>query len=193
MGMGGFSADEGAQLTSILGSLQRHWMAVETCLKIDLTIPAMTLVFVQIDSLAWLTVPKSRRGNKARFLAWVETWLEPESQPNYSSVELYSARNALVHSMSSESNLFENRTERRAMYYRHFVSPAVIQDTLQGRQNELFAINCDEFFSEVKCASVRCLGSADTDDGMRRRLLSRAHSYYFAPLIDPVRSDDPSG
>jgi hypothetical protein len=92
-------------------ALQELEIAIDLCFQERLITPTLALLYSGIDTMAWLGVPDNREdvtGND--FTRWADHYLLPDSGLACTSLDLYSSRCGIVHSMTAES-----RTIRREM------------------------------------------------------------------------------
>ena len=74
----------------------------------DALLAALAMVFVGIDTMAWLSLPLGQTSvRRDDFCSWVDTYLKTDaSQPyHYVGIDVYAARCALLHSYGSLSDL----------------------------------------------------------------------------------------
>ncbi len=100
----------------VLGALSEHWRAVEYCLEKRWLLPTLTLTYSMIDAMSWLAAPASPQSVQDRFVAWVEKWLLVRGEFDVSALDLYAARCAIVHTMTSDSNLSGKGKAKRVLY-----------------------------------------------------------------------------
>lgn len=71
-------------------------------------VAALAMLFVGIDTMAWLSLPLGKRSVKRDdFCSWVDSYLKADAdQPyQYVGIDLYAARCAMLHSYGSLSDL----------------------------------------------------------------------------------------
>lgn len=74
----------------------------------DALMASLAMIFVGIDAMAWLSLPKDRNSVKGDdFCNWVDTYFksDPEESYQYAGIDLYAARCAMLHTYGSLSNL----------------------------------------------------------------------------------------
>src|SRR5690349_17875223 len=70
--------------------------------------PALCLTYSFIDTLGWAASEKTPQNVGARFEDWVNRWLLPslrEHTTEVCAIDLYAARCAVLHTLTSESDL----------------------------------------------------------------------------------------
>jgi hypothetical protein len=91
--------------------------AIRLCSKNGYIIPAMMLTFAGIDGMAWLYRQNERPSNRNDFQQWTRRFmLGGLPLEIVESEDLWAARNALLHSQSSYSNLTTHGTAKSFVY-----------------------------------------------------------------------------
>lgn len=94
------------ELDEIVNGKRGMLRAIEVCLSEQCLVSAITLIFATIDALAALTRPLDHaRTTRTVFLDWVDRYLKPQKQLKCNALDLYSARCAVLHTYSTESDL----------------------------------------------------------------------------------------
>jgi hypothetical protein len=79
---------------------------IARCQNADASVAAVAMVYVCIDTMAFLAMPagQSTQG-KRDFVSWVDTYLKgDQSQPyQYCGIDVYTARCSLLHAFSAET------------------------------------------------------------------------------------------
>lgn len=73
-----------------------------------LTIPALTMVYVGIDTMTWLGLPVGQeRQRRQDFYRWVNTYLraDPQEPYQYEGRDVYAARCAVLHQFATVAEL----------------------------------------------------------------------------------------
>jgi len=90
---------------------------IELCLEHKCYLSVLTLIYAAIDNLAFLDMPESQqRVTGQDFIRWVDKYLSPEHSLGCTASDLYSARCAIVHTLTTESNKVRKRTAQRVFY-----------------------------------------------------------------------------
>jgi hypothetical protein len=76
---------------------------IEHCVKSNLVVPALCLIYSGIDSIAW--VAYGDISVRERFTRFVEEHMYKEVPLEPSSLDLYAARCAILHTMTPDSDL----------------------------------------------------------------------------------------
>ena len=170
--------DEYTTLLPILGAFDQYRRATEKCIEDKLWLPALVLIYSYIDSLAWLEATDDNIKASVRFQVWADKWLLSRGNLNCSSVDLYGARNGLLHRMTSDSKLSEKGRARRIIYDYVGVDTSRLLKDHQISSGEFVVININTLVNETKDAAVEFLGSCDHDSDVRARFTMKAERFY---------------
>lgn len=167
-------------------TIQEVLRAIEECLIADRWHPALILVFVTMDSMAWLerddTSPDVRPSD---FIAWADRYLLPGSELPCSAEELYSARCGMLHSLTADSRRQRNNrsTVRRVFYYRERAEESESVDALLST---MFAepvvpvyVNIDQLFWALKRGLALFSEALEADDAKLGRASKRVRGSYL--------------
>lgn len=91
--------------------------AIELLLTQENIMPALMILYCSIDSISWLTLRNVGQNvvDGERFKNWVKSWMLKYNLP-CDEVELYAARNGLVHRQTATSRLTEFKSVRKLVY-----------------------------------------------------------------------------
>lgn len=146
---------------------------VKTCEKAGATASALAMAYVCIDTMAFLALPAGReKQGRQDFIAWVDAYLvgHPDQPYQYSGVDVYGARCAVLHAFSSEVDYHQLNPYAKTFGYhdggKHAFDPAVNQ--------RLVIIGTASFLNDVIKATESfmraCLMNADLRDRVEGRL-----------------------
>lgn len=86
----------------------------------------LILIYAGMDAMATLDMPDERASvSPADFMSWAGTYVRFPGAEQLTAQDLYSARNAIVHSYSSESKMTRNKHARIVMYVNANFRPVV--------------------------------------------------------------------
>lgn len=90
---------------------------IELCLEQKCYLSALILIYTAIDTLAFLDMPESQQSVTGQdFIRWADKYLSPEHSLRCTASDLYSARCAIVHTLTTESNKVRKGTAQRVFY-----------------------------------------------------------------------------
>jgi hypothetical protein len=80
---------------------------IARCQNADAMVAAVAMVYVFIDTMAFLAMPAGQTAQKRKdFISWVDTYLkaEPSERYQYRGLDVYGARCSLLHAFSAEAD-----------------------------------------------------------------------------------------
>ena len=156
--------------------------AAKLCLDQDLQIPALILVYSLIDTFAWAVAGPSEKNNRTRFESWVSRWVCAQWLLPCTPTELYAARCAVLHTLTSKADLNVSGKIRQVVYAWGPAKLSVLEDSIKviGRK-DLVGIHIDELLDAVVAGMDRTFTAADADERIRKNL-DVAASLHFAHM-----------
>ena len=104
---------------------------IKRCEAAGATTAALTMAFVCMDTMAFLSLPAGRtKQGRSDFIAWVDSYLKGhEDQPyQYCGLDVYGARCALLHAFGSETVYHQQYPDAKRFGYhdggKHAYNPA---------------------------------------------------------------------
>jgi hypothetical protein len=160
---------------------------ISTCLKADATVAAVAMIYICIDTMAFLAMPAGQTvQGKRDFVAWVDTYLKTEAgQPyEYRGIDVYAARCALLHAFSAETEAHRKDLSIVRFGYTdngpHKFDPAI--------DSRLAMISAMRLFFDLSAAVARFVEGLKTDVGLRKRVAARLPALY---ATFPINRDTP--
>ena len=101
-------------MDNILEHMRNLHSAIGDCLARGQHFAALILLYAGIDIIASIELKKGN--NKTSFMHWADAYLIPAGSLDCTSLELYSARCGILHTMTAESDLSRSG-QARAIYY----------------------------------------------------------------------------
>ena len=146
---------------------------IKRCEKTGAIMAAVSLCYVCIDTMAFLSMPANRTNTKkGDFIQWVDTYLKqhPDQPYNYRGIDVYAARCALLHTWGAEAELHRNDSSVTMFGYSdgglHAYNPDV--------SDRLVIIGAVSLINDVMIGVETFLKTALEDEELRERLESRA-------------------
>ena len=145
------------------------------CLSVRLQHPCLILIYTLIDSLAWACSDKTTGSVRSNFEVWVETWLK--SIP-CTAAELYTARCAILHTLTSKAALNESGNVREIAYAWGTAKSEDLEEAISrsGYRN-LVAVHIDHLLDQVCAAMDNILENAKADPVLKQRLEDAANQH----------------
>jgi hypothetical protein len=76
----------------------------------------LILLYSGVDIAGWMASDNPTTTVRESFTAWVDKYLRPEVALGCTTLELYGARCAVVHTLTTESKLYEAGQVRKVVY-----------------------------------------------------------------------------
>jgi hypothetical protein len=169
-------------------------LAAERCKGLRQHMPALALVYSLIDSLAWAAADRRDESVRKRFEAWVTEWLIPHLSvevPEISPTDLYAARCAVLHTLTSESDLSRTGKAKRVMYAWGTAEPEVLRAAIrEGNLSNHVAMHFDDLFASLWSAVEAFLESANDDEVLAKKLDEAAGRHYLSIPVDKDHGAD---
>lgn len=170
-------------------TLQRHLDeltgAIRLTLKAKKHIPTLILVYSAIDMLAWLTRPlKQADVERHDFIAWVDQYLLCESKLLCSSIDLYAARCAIVHSSQAESKLSREGKAKQIWYAWGQADVDRLRTRIhKSKLNKIaVAVHVEDLIEALEHGISKFITSIDSNYNEAEMLYSRVETQLFANI-----------
>lgn len=178
------------------GARQLIWnqmvAGVKLLIEKDLWFPVLVLAYSMIDSMAWLARPQDHPDvTGADFIAWVDRYVLPSPRIKCSAGDLYAARCAILHSLSTESR-HVREGKARAIYYSWGAADNTrlewFIDLVRRRtQKNAVALHLDDLILALSEGSGRFWLAADSDPELCAIVRPRLDQW-IASIPDPPRN-----
>jgi hypothetical protein len=133
--------------------------------------PALILIYTLIDTFAWVVSDKSERSTRKRFENWVQKWMLAHRPLPCSATELYAARCAVLHTLSSQTALTQSGEARQVAHAWASTDVARLQDSINALgRNDVVALSIEELFEAVGAAMLLVMEASQTDAVLHQRL-----------------------
>ena len=157
-------------------------VAAERCIQFRQHLPALTLIYALIDSLAWAAGGKSQLSVRKRYEDWVNAWLMPnlrQTTPDVTATDLYAARCAVLHTLTGDSDLSRAGIAKRIMYAWGTGDPQVLRAVIEeAKISGHAALHYDHLLDAVTRATAHFLEAANHDPALGVRLEEAAGRCY---------------
>ena len=147
---------------------------IELCINQKLQLPALTLIYSTIDSLSWIAYG-DKEGNKVQFTKWVDEYLVNEKFLDVTSLDLYSARCAIIHTLTSNSKS-SNKKEASILYYSWGdANKSLGQESIEKSGiNKLKIIHINDLFESLKQGTLEFT----KNNNLNKNVLDRITQHY---------------
>jgi hypothetical protein len=158
--------------------------AAQICLEKKLQMPALILIYTLMDTFAWSVYGADEKQVRKRFEMWTQEWVFGHAELGCTPTELYAARCAVLHTMTSDANLTDSGEARRIAYAWGTSSAAKLQSAViaLGHEN-IVCVQIEALFGAVREAMAQVVERSQQDSRLRLRL-EHAASKHFASMED---------
>jgi hypothetical protein len=162
--------------------------AVGICLQKKHILPALVLLYAGIDIVASLECQLSD-GTKASFVRWVERYLLPAKPMGCTALELYSARCAILHTYTADSDLSKRGQARKVYYAWGTASSGSLQESARRLdKTDVVALHVDDI-RDAFCSGTAAWLSEVVKDPIRRRKVEAVSRGWFTYMSTPIVDD----
>jgi hypothetical protein len=155
-------------------------LAIKHCIKENLVMPALVLIYTAIDSVSWLAM----RGQASkvvgqRFQGWVNDWMLKAKGLPCTAEELYAARYGVLHTLTPDSSLSTEKGVRRVLYAWGNAKVENLQksiDTLQ--EHNVVAIHLNDLFEAFRLGFADFIDSTMKDPEAAKHFVSKAAKHF---------------
>jgi hypothetical protein len=150
------------------GARQLGWdqavLGAKLLIEKDLGVPALVLIYSMIDSMAWMARPQDHPDvTGADFIAWVDQYMLPSLRIKCTAGELYAARCAVLHSLSTESR-HVREGKARAIYYSWGPADSTkLERFIERKRKNAVALHLDDLIVALTEGSSRFWLAANSD------------------------------
>jgi len=150
---------------------------IKRCESAGATMAAVTMAYVCIDTMAFLSMPSSQSSQTGTdFITWVDSYLKghPYQPYQYVGIDVYAARCGVLHAFGAEANLHRNDTSIKKFGYHngglHAFRPAVSPNRV--------IIGTASFLNDVVIAVETFLNECENNIDLRSRVEARLPSVF---------------
>jgi len=167
--------------------MEQNLYAVVYCLQNMYASPSLILLYSIIDIMASLNRAQQHEYvDKDDFISWVDQYLLPGSALDCSAIDLYSARCAILHSMSAESSMSVRGKARKIYHAIGDGDARKLQLSIESRQDNAVAIHIDNLYKALKEGIVKYAQSISNNSKMEGVVLSRMEKLLTIMSIDSM-------
>ena len=154
---------------------------VRLCLDKKLLMPALILIYTLMDSFAWATSDKKPNDVRATFESWTENWVLKQKTLPCTATELFAARCAVLHTLTSEAKLTKTGKARKVTYAWGNADSAQLQATINALGNKnVVAIHVNDLFDAVCEAMAAVMEECSRDTTLQKRLQEAAKLHFVS-------------
>lgn len=179
-------------IASFKKAIQDFITSINFCNSQGLMMPTLVQIYSFIDAFAWLSRPDGKDySDRNDFFNWVDNFVLIDSTLKCNSLDLYSARCSILHSMTPRSQLVSEGKARVINYcWRTAKIDAIEKIILEKEMTGVIgvgthvAIHIDDLISQVISGIKRYEAFVFTEEKLAKMVLTRAASYFKIVNVD---------
>jgi hypothetical protein len=157
-----------------INAVQQLIIAIDCCFEKRLIAPTLVLLYSGIDTMAWLGLPNNQQDVTGEdFIQWTDRYLLPDSGIPCSSLDLYSSRCGIVHSMTGESRAIRRGVAKRIFYAWGNHRAEDLQQILDRIGQPILAVQLDTLVTAFRIAIDRFVRASEQDLELNGRVGAR--------------------
>lgn len=152
-------------------NLAQMVIGARACLDRDLPMPALVLIYSLIDSFAWAVDPKEAN-TRTRFENWLTKYVYPASPLPCTPTELYAARCAVLHTLTSKGHLHIKGKLREIAYAWGAAKTRTLSEAavIANVSDRYVGLHLNEFLDALTNGIERTFAAAETDAELAKNL-----------------------
>lgn len=146
---------------------------IELCLENNLLFPALSLIYNSIDSLGWIAYGDI--SVEKRFVRWVDEYMYSVKKLEPKSIDLYSARCAILHTLTPHSKM-SNANKAKVIAYTWGNADVSIGNKIIETMNDkqMVFVHVNDLYDALKLGVENFINSADFEN----ECLQRANQHF---------------
>jgi hypothetical protein len=152
---------------------------IKKCEAADATIAAISLTYILIDTLAFLSMPETQTSQtRTDFIAWANKYIKASEEQlyQYDGRDLYAARCSLLHAFSAEAELHKKDPAIKIFGYtdggRHFFN--------EKEHTRLVIIGTASLINDVVIGLQAFIEDCKSNNDLRKRVEARLPALHQA-------------
>ena len=156
---------------------------IELCLENKLQLPTLNLIYSSIDSLSWIAYGDIEV--KTRFTKYIECYMYKEKKLKPSPIDLYAARCAILHTLTSESNISNKGKALQIPYAWGNASVNDLEKSITlSNNNKLIALHINDLFESFKQGLLLFLESNKNNE----ECITRINKHFATLSINTIKN-----
>ena len=172
-------------MKNLVEQLEGLFDGVHACLQAKLYMPSLILIYSTMDIVGSLERHPSE-GTRASFTRWVESYLLPASSLPCTAIELYAARCAILHTLSTVADLTQSGKARPIVYVFGTWKAADLQSAIEALGRMDVAIHVGDLLEAFIGGVKKFLGEIEHDAGRQQAIRPRVDLWLTAARKIPV-------
>lgn len=159
-------------VANVTKNYRKHLEAIEICIEKELIIPAQILIHTAIDSIAWMV--------NMKYEQWTKKYIISTNILPCKAHDLYSARNALLHTMTATSDQTDKGTAKKIMITYGPAKNEVLEKLISKipSSDKYIAIPLNDLFRALKEGLLSFSEEVLTDNRLNQTFTERSVKHF---------------
>jgi len=161
-------------LKPLFQNLYQLIKSIELTLEKGYITPSLILIYSGIDIVTSLNAEAGKDVTRKSFIAWSNKYLIPQLNQSLKGEDLYAARCAVLHTLTSESDMSRKGNAVQIFYTFGNQKKEGLQDVIEMVGMDHKVIKIEEFFQGFRNGLANFISEVEHDEGLQRRIFARA-------------------
>ncbi|MCH7826890.1 MAG: hypothetical protein IIC75_02775 [Bacteroidetes bacterium] len=162
--------------------------ALELCKDKGFILPTLMILYTAIDSAAHLY--SNNKTVRKRFMDWVDKFMIKSENLGFTSIDLYSARCGILHTLTSTSSLVLEGKAKKGIYSLDDSNKNDLKKVLDPTAlDECFFVKLDELIKLFYKGFLEFFDSIFKDQKLKSNVISKCEKYYNHTTIDEMAKE----
>ncbi len=144
-------------MTNFEENIQQMFKGIELCLKEKLQFPTLSLIYTVIDNLAYIAYGDI--GVEKRYKKWITEYMFKEKNLNVTPMDLYSARCAILHTLTPNSKKTNEKKASVIAYSWGNYDVNILDKSISYSNKELKALHINDLYDSLRKGTIKFLNS----------------------------------
>ena len=156
---------------------------IELCLENKLELPTLTLIYSSIDTLSWIAYEDKKV--RTRFTKYIDNYMYKAKKLKPSSLDLYAARCAILHTLTPESDYSNNGQALQVAYAWGNYSINDLETGINlSDSKEITCLHINDLFESFKLGLLLFLES----NSENKKCLSKINKHFARLSKDTIQN-----
>jgi hypothetical protein len=160
-------------MTNFEENIQQMFKGIDLCLREKLQFPILSLIYTVIDNLAYIAYGDI--GVEERYKKWIREYMYKEKKLNVTPMDLYSARCAILHTLTPYS---KKTNEKKALVIAYIWGKEdvnILEQSILNSNEKYKALHINDLYNSLISGTIKFL---DSDILKKEDCLKRMAEHY---------------
>ena len=160
-------------MTNFERNIQQMFEGIDLCLEKNLQFPTLSLIYTIIDNLAYITYGDI--SVEKRYKKWITEYMLKEKKLNVTPMDLYSARCAILHTLTPNSKKSNDKQAFVLAYAWGNKNVSILEKSISNSNENLKALHINDLYDSLKSGTKKFFKS---DIFKKEDCLKRINEHY---------------